>query len=53
MNKYQTGLVVQGSGILLSVVGLVNVIKAQSLMAVLIVGGVLAFVVGYFMKKDV
>ncbi len=53
MNKYQTGLVVQGSGVLLGAIGLVNVIKAQPLMAIFIVGGVLAFVVGYFMKKDV
>ena len=53
MNKYQTGLVVQGSGILLMVIGLVNIIKEQPLMAVFIVGGILTIVVGEFMKRDV
>jgi len=53
MNKYHTGLAVQGGGVLLLAVGLVHLIKAQPLMSVILVGGIIALVVGYFMKRDI
>lgn len=52
MNKYQTGLVVQGASLVMLATAVVSLIKAQPLMSVLIVGSVVTYLVGYFMKKD-
>jgi prepilin signal peptidase PulO-like enzyme (type II secretory pathway) len=52
MNKYQTGLVVQGAGVLMLAVAVVHLIKAQPFMTVLVVGSVVTYLVGDFMKKS-